>query len=177
MRNSASFFVVGVCIWISACMPIQPERSRVLLDAYVEKTTGDAKTAPPVVVITLTNSGDRNVSLSRTHCGCTRWLKLELESANGNAVRYPPEMPELSIVRPPRYECFRPGEAMNWRIDLTSFRLEFGGEARSDLLSFRLEPGQYKLRARYVDQSARWSGCWSPDIDVASPWVTFAVSR
>ena len=131
----------------------------------------------PAVTVTLRNTGQQTVALSRTHCACRLWLLLEITKADGTPVPYPRSMPEFTIVTPPPYECVKPGGSVSWEINLNSFAAEFGGARRSDFVSFDLREGRHRIRARYADVLRKRNGCRSPEVEVFSPWVEFDLRR
>ncbi|HKO55720.1 MAG TPA: hypothetical protein VJ276_07560 [Thermoanaerobaculia bacterium] len=130
-----------------------------------------------VATVVVMNEGTAPAAVSHTHYSAGRWLTLEIRTAEGERVGYPPETPETVIVTPARYVCLAPGESLTWRIDLRDFQLDFGGELHPKHLAFRLPPGEYRLRARYSDRSGRHGRCSSADIDLLSEWIAFAAGK
>lgn len=172
--------LLGISLSILACAPalrtVSSETVQLTLDVREERHSA------PVAEVSLLNASGQKIGVTKTFgLWPYSWLGLFIEDAQGNRVPYPPEMPDL-VLELPEYRCLRPGETLQWSIDLLDWRIEFGGEIWDEGLRFDLNPGSYRLQARYTDgprrgrQKAR-VGCPVIDGTVVSGWKTFTFEQ
>lgn len=176
------------CLWIllismsvQACahtvQTVAPNDLQLTLDMHQSRTDDKYQ---PVAEVTLHNTTDGEVGVSKTFGFWPySWLGLFIEDTQGNRVAYPLDMPDL-ILELPKYRCLKPGETMQWQINLLDWNRQFGGVIWKQGLSFELSPGGYRLQARYTDGPRRGRlkvkvGCPVIDGSVLSDWKSFRV--
>jgi len=164
-------------IFLMACTTItrsavSPDSLHIRLEV-VQRQVGAAW--HPVAILEIQNVSEHTVAFSRTF-GVTNqpWLSFRIETTEGDAVYYPSEIDVFGEL--PDYICLKRGETLSWELDLLKWRVLFGGEAWEGFYSFDLEPGRYRIQARYTDGSThRPARCATLDGTVFSQWVEFDV--
>jgi hypothetical protein len=168
---SASLIVLG-CVSVATGLP--PSADSLAIEVEVKSAQVEGAWHS-IVNIRIRNVSRTTVAVSDTF-GITNepWLSLEIEDASGKRIFYPSEIDTFDEI--PKYECLRPGDALEVQIDLMRWHPTFGALPAKEVYAFELAPGRYRLRALYSDRRDRvHARCSGIESTASSGWRHFEV--
>jgi len=99
--------------------------SSLLIEAHVEVVETENR-SHPWLFVRFMNKDDGAIAFTETFgFGAYSWIGIRIMSSDGSTVDYPVD---VDLFSSPESRCLGPGQAIDWKIDLLSWRIQTGGE-------------------------------------------------
>lgn len=128
-----------------------------------------------VVHATFRNTGSEPLAFSETFgYGEYSWIGVRVRRVGGERIPFYTE--EVDLFERPHYRCLRAGEAVEWSMRFSEWRIMVGGkEATVGTYRFAPPSGRYELQVLYSDQPKKGLRCPALSGVVQSNWIPFEV--
>lgn len=124
---------------------------------------------------TFRNTGSEPLAFSETFgYGEYSWIGVRVRRVGGERIPFYTE--EVDLFERPPYRCLRAGEAVEWSMRFSEWRIMVGGkEATVGTYRFAPPPGRYEIQVLYSDQPKKGLRCPALSGVVQSKWIPFEV--